>query len=150
MGFRRARARGLEAFCGRARVFRLALRALLPNTDRVLGGVSVERDRGMERAAVVRNNIVAGSGLQWLRQPVQISGQLIEARRQQVWCIESGEFWLLNVVWTRSYSQSIEVRAASVKLELLAGASIPAESVAKQFSAPRLYWLKVGDVTAQS
>jgi hypothetical protein len=43
-----------------ARVFSGALKALLLSTERLLTVVIVERDRGMERTAVVRNNIVKG------------------------------------------------------------------------------------------
>ena len=48
----------------RANVFSGALKALLLSTDRLLAVVIVARDRGMERAAVVRNNIVKGPAAQ--------------------------------------------------------------------------------------
>ena len=59
-GFRETRDRRADALHGRAKVFSGALKALLLSTDRLLAVVIVERDRGMERAAVVRNNIVKG------------------------------------------------------------------------------------------
>jgi len=43
-----------------AKVFSWALKALLLSIERLWAVVIVERDRGMERAAVVRNNIVKG------------------------------------------------------------------------------------------
>jgi hypothetical protein len=59
-GFRETRERRVGALLERAKVFSGALKALLPSTDRLLAVVIVERDRGMERVAVVRNNIVKG------------------------------------------------------------------------------------------
>jgi hypothetical protein len=57
-GFRGIRERRVEAFAGRAKVFSGALKALLFSRERLVGLVIVERDLGIERAAVVRNSIV--------------------------------------------------------------------------------------------
>lgn len=59
-GFRGTRDRRVGALDERAKVFSGALKALLLSKERLLAVVIVERDRGMERAAVVRNNIVKG------------------------------------------------------------------------------------------
>ena len=64
-GFRGTRDRRFAARDGRAKVFNGALKALLYSRDRVLAEVMVERDRGMERAAVVRNNIMGVRAAQW-------------------------------------------------------------------------------------
>jgi hypothetical protein len=61
-GFRGTRERQADPLPGRAKVFSGARKALLFSSERLLGRGTVERDLGIERAAVVRNSILDNGG----------------------------------------------------------------------------------------